>query len=566
METPISLKGRCHPNQKGGKRKRKAVLHLEGTDTSADSVEEKGDRVALQPRENGEFVPRITEYPEGPRQKSCTPKKCLSGANSEEPSANHPREVQSEPVSDDPLTSPEDTLQAARHDCDLLCEELERERKNNTELQKTVLTIYSAAKTELEDLKSELDTAKATISAMEEKQSQSDKMVATLKRKYEEALKQMTVFQQEVHTLRIEPNASQQEVNSVRIEVDVSQKEVQTLRRALDASHHETNSCRTDLEVSRKELHSLTEELDIAKETIGNLETDLKVSQKELQTLNQEKEVSRQEIVILTADVRKWKDCKEALKNTETEKGENSRLKRENLKLKEENFQLTEEVKEKFDPEHRLQNQLQGLRTHLQYAEEKQQTLQEEKLQAAKESVHQGENRRSGNLDDKNYRAPEYEGDSDTQIPPIRKKVLALPKHLYPTVTNARKDKGTVRVGDSTQLQNKITKFEPPKKALAKPTAAQQATNRGRSAESKPEESLAEEAELATPWCGEAAERPLQEQKTLRASPNCSTTVAIHFVYKKRSARCNRNLRPPAAHAIKRLYVEKSPPRATEEC
>ncbi|MEE6519556.1 hypothetical protein FKM82_017196 [Ascaphus truei] len=185
------------------KKKTSSSLTVEGTDTSADPVEEKGDRVALQSRENGEFVPRVTEYPEGPRQKLRTPRKCLSGANSEEPSANHPREVESEPVSDDPLTSPEDALQAARHNCDLLCEELERERKNNAELQKTVFAIYSAAKTELEDLKTELDTAKATISAMEEKQSQSDKMVATLKRKYEEALKQMTVFQQEVHTLRI---------------------------------------------------------------------------------------------------------------------------------------------------------------------------------------------------------------------------------------------------------------------------------------------------------------------------------------------------------------------------
>ncbi|MEE6523396.1 hypothetical protein FKM82_022293 [Ascaphus truei] len=249
-----------------------------------------------------------------------------------------------------------------------------------------VLKSYSESGTELDDLKTELDTANATISAMDEKQSQSDKMVAKLKRKYEEALKKMTVFQQEVHTLRIELNASQQEVNSVRIEVDVSQKEVQTLRRALDASHLETNSCRTDLEVSRKELHSLTEDLDIAKETIGNLDTDLKVSQKELQTLNLGKEVSHQEMVILKADVRKWKeDCKEALKNTETERGENSRLKRENVKLKEENFQLTEEVKEKFEAEHRLQNQLQGLRTHLEKAEEKQRTLQDDNLQTVKE-------------------------------------------------------------------------------------------------------------------------------------------------------------------------------------
>ncbi|MEE6459623.1 hypothetical protein FKM82_000674 [Ascaphus truei] len=34
------------------------------------------------------------------------------------------------------------------------------------------------------------------------------------------------------------------------------------------------------------------------------------------------------------------------------------------------------------------------------------------------------------------------------QIPPIRKKVLALPKHQYPTVTNARKDKVVTGAGD----------------------------------------------------------------------------------------------------------------------
>ncbi|MEE6510604.1 hypothetical protein FKM82_030585 [Ascaphus truei] len=276
---------------------------------------------------------------------------------------------------------------------------------------------------------------------------------------------------------------------------------------------------------------------------------------------------------------------------------------------------------EMFEAEHRLQNQLQGLRTHLhlQYAKEKQQTLQEEKLQAAKEvqalqerlntqyiptaqyeelkatlhvfrasleaelryqvTLYEREREKAQKLEQELERQrdcsiplsqytkektdaaatlttiiTELQNMKETliQIPPIRKKVLALPKHQYPTVTNARENKGTVRVGDSTQLQNKNTTFEPPKKALAKPTAAQQTTNRGRSAES-----LAEEAELVTPWCGEAAERPLQEQKTPRASPNCSTTVAIHFVYKKRSARRNRNLK--TAQAIRRLYVEKVP-------
>ncbi|XP_075437958.1 uncharacterized protein LOC142476626 [Ascaphus truei] len=568
---PSIPEGTVSSKSKRKKKKSGSSLTVEVTDTSADPVEKKGDLVALQPRKNGEFVPRLTEYPEGPRQKSCTPKACLSGANSEEPSTNHPREVEPEPVSDDPLTNPEDALKIARHDCDLLCEELEREKNNNAELQKTVLAIYSAAKTELDDLKTELDTAKATISAMDVKQSQSDKMVATLKRKYEEALKQMTVFQQEVHTLRIELNASQQEVNSVRIEVDVSQKEVQTLRRALDASHHETNSCRTDLEVSRKVLHRLTEELDIAKETIGNLDIDLKVAQKELQTLNLEKEVSRQEIVILKADVRKWKeDCKEALKNTETEKRENSRLKTGNLKLKEENFQLTEEVKEKFEAEHRLQNQLQGLRTHIQYAEEKQQTLQEEKLQAAKEiqvlqerlmaqyvpakqheklkatlSItkatlkaklrtqvmrHKREHKKVQKLKQvtvaqakkfivlhnaiKMWRqaqrkqsmqinsprrdlqdALKKQGSLADEITVLQGQVLTLTKRQYPTASKTHEDKGTVRAGNTAHLKDNVAKFEPPKQALAKPSATQQATKEGTRAELKPEESLADEAE-----------------------------------------------------------------------
>ncbi|XP_075471502.1 uncharacterized protein LOC142503227 [Ascaphus truei] len=149
---------------------------------------------------------------------------------------------------------------------------------------------------------------------------------------------------------------------------------------------------------SLKRNFSLTKELDISQKTILSLNMDLKVSQKELQTLNLEMEVSRQETRSLKAEVRKCKgDYKEALNNTET-------AKRDNLRLKEENSDLTDHVNEKlhelekikkrledekFEAEHRLQNQLQnqlqGLRTHLQNAGKKQQTRQEENLQAAKE-------------------------------------------------------------------------------------------------------------------------------------------------------------------------------------
>ncbi|MEE6526599.1 hypothetical protein FKM82_027325 [Ascaphus truei] len=260
---------------------------------------------------------RMTEYPEGPRQKSCTPKMCLSGANSEEPSSNHPREAEPEPVSDDPLTSPEDALQAAGRHCDLLREELEMKRENNAELQKTVLAIYSVAKTELEDLKIELATANTTNATMVEKQSQSDRMIANLKQKYEEALKEITVFQQEVR--------------KCHREVEVSQKEVHTLRIELNASHQEVNSVRTELEVAKKELHRLAEDLGIS-QTILSLNMDLKVSQKELQTLNLEMEVSRQETRSLKAEVRKWREYyKEALNITETAKRDNLRLKKKIL-------------------------------------------------------------------------------------------------------------------------------------------------------------------------------------------------------------------------------------------
>ncbi|MEE6513150.1 hypothetical protein FKM82_020630 [Ascaphus truei] len=150
-------------------------------------------------------------------------------------------------MSGDPLTSPENALKIDRRDCDLLQEQLELEREDNAELQKTVLAMYSESGTELDDLKSELDAANITNVTMVEKQSQSDKMMAKLKRKNEQALKEITVFQQEVHSLRLELNTSQQEVNSVQTEVDVSQKEVHTLRKALDVSHHEIGSCHTKL-------------------------------------------------------------------------------------------------------------------------------------------------------------------------------------------------------------------------------------------------------------------------------------------------------------------------------
>ncbi|XP_075437233.1 uncharacterized protein LOC142475018 [Ascaphus truei] len=489
-------------------------------------------------------------------------------------------------------------------------------------------------------------------------------MVATLKRKYEEALKQMTVFQQEVHTLRIELNASQQEVNSVRIEVDVSQKEVQTLCRALDASHHETNSCRTDLEVSRKELHSLTE-----KETIANLNTNLQVSQKELQTLNLEKDVSRQETVVLKADVRKWKeDCKEALNSTETEKGEHLRLQRKNVKLKEENFNLTNNVKEKneklhelkeidrllegekFEAEHRLQNQLQGLCTHLEKAEEKQRTLQDDNLQAVKEiqvlqeslmtqyvpakqheklkatlsitkatlkaklrtqvTRHKREHKMVQKLKQVtvaqakkfivlhnaikmwkqaqrkqsmqiNYLrrdlqdALKKQGSLADEITVLQGQVLTLTKRQYPTPSKTHEDKGTVRAGNTAHLKDKVAKCKPPKQALAKPSATQQATKEGTRAELKPEESLADEAEkmghslevgvelqlnlkeaeLATPLSGKRAERQLQEQKTERAVFKRSATAAIQYAYNKTSTRREGNLM--TAHVEKRLYLEK---------
>ncbi|MEE6515974.1 hypothetical protein FKM82_025137 [Ascaphus truei] len=38
-----------------------------------------------------------------------------------------------------------------------------------------------------------------------------------------------------------------------------------------------------------------------------------------------------------------------------------------------------------------------------------------------------------------------------------------------------------MRAGDTAQLQNEITKFEPTEQVLAKPSTAQQATNKGRS-------------------------------------------------------------------------------------
>ncbi|MEE6525004.1 hypothetical protein FKM82_024769 [Ascaphus truei] len=135
------------------KKKNGSSLAIEGIDMAPDPVGKKGVRDALQPRENGGFVTRMTENPEGPRQKSCNQKKCLAGANREEPSTNHTREAELEPMSDNPLTYPEDALKIARCDCDLLREQLKLEREDNAELQKTVLAMYSESGTELENLK-----------------------------------------------------------------------------------------------------------------------------------------------------------------------------------------------------------------------------------------------------------------------------------------------------------------------------------------------------------------------------------------------------------------------------
>ncbi|MEE6521043.1 hypothetical protein FKM82_019046 [Ascaphus truei] len=57
---------------------------------------------------------------------------------------------------------------------------------------------------------------------MDEKQSKSDKMIANLKQKYKDALKEITVSQQEVPYCHRELEVSQNEVHALRIELNAS--------------------------------------------------------------------------------------------------------------------------------------------------------------------------------------------------------------------------------------------------------------------------------------------------------------------------------------------------------